>query len=70
MAVGGQITGPFSEAEIGAAIATGRMRPETPVWSAGMADWAPASTVQRFATLFAPRGTGSGTPPPPPAPES
>ena len=70
MAVGGQITGPFSEAEIGAAIATGRMRPETPVWTAGMADWAPASTVQRFASLFGARDAGSGTPPPPPAPES
>src|SRR5688572_13570249 len=55
----GQSEGPFSLADLGAAIAQGRVAPTTYVWSAGMAAWTPASQVPALAAYF-------GPPPPPP----
>ena len=55
----GQTVGPFAPAQLAQAAATGRLRPDTLVWTAGMAGWAPANSVPRVANLFQP-------PPPPP----
>jgi hypothetical protein len=62
---GGQAVGPFSEAEMGAALGAGRIRPETLVWTPGMANWTPAVEVPKLAQLFR---AGPGGPPPPPSP--
>ena len=61
--VGGQPGGPYTVAQLQAGVAAGHVLPTTLVWSAGMAAWAPASTVPALQPLFA-------TPPamPPPAP--
>ena len=61
---GGQAVGPFSEAEMGAALGAGRIRPETLVWTPGMANWTPAVEVPKLAQLFR---AGPGGPPPPPS---
>lgn len=50
----GQQRGPFTLEELAAK----NLRPETPVWTEGMADWKPAGTVEELASLFA------GAPPP------
>lgn len=45
----------------------GKVQPETQVWSAGMANWAPASQVPELAHLFVappPQGPPPQTPPP------
>jgi membrane protease subunit (stomatin/prohibitin family) len=57
----GQPGGPFNVQQIQAGIANGQVTPTTLVWSAGMAAWAPASTVPALQALFA-------TPPPMPPP--
>jgi membrane protease subunit (stomatin/prohibitin family) len=63
---GGQAVGPFSEAEMGAGLGAGRIRPETLVWTPGMANWTPAIEVPKLAQLF--RAGPGGPPPPPPSP--
>jgi membrane protease subunit (stomatin/prohibitin family) len=55
----GQTVGPFTLEQLAQAAASGRLRPETLVWTAGMAGWAAASQVEPMAGLF---------PPAPPAP--
>jgi membrane protease subunit (stomatin/prohibitin family) len=60
---GGQAVGPLSETELGAAVTSGRVRPETLVWTPGMANWVAAREVPKLAPFFA---AGRGTPPPPP----
>ncbi|MBL8843556.1 MAG: SPFH domain-containing protein [Planctomycetes bacterium] len=54
--------GPWSAAQLEEAIAAGRVRGDTLVWSAGMAGWAAAATLPSLAARFAAR-----PPPPPPA---
>lgn len=59
----GQQQGPFGVAQLQQMAMQGQLKPETLVWTQGMAGWAAASTVQELATIFA------QTPPPlPPVP--
>ena len=60
IAENGQAAGPFSPEQLAQAAAQGRLRPDTLVWTAGMASWVAASQMPQLAGLFAP------TPPPPP----
>jgi membrane protease subunit (stomatin/prohibitin family) len=60
VAQGGQSFGPYTEAQIAQAISEGRVQRDTSIWTAGMAGWAAAASVDALARLF-------GTPPPPPA---
>jgi len=50
---GGQAAGPFTEEQLARAATAGTLRPDTLVWTAGMAAWAPAGQVPQLATLFA-----------------
>jgi len=59
VAEAGASHGPLGAAELDAAIAAGRVRGDTLVWTAGMAGWAPAASIAALAGRFAP--------PPPPA---
>jgi membrane protease subunit (stomatin/prohibitin family) len=61
VAEGGESRGPFTTAQLDEAIAAGRLRGDTLVWSAGMSGWSPARSVPALASRFA-------GPPPPPAP--
>jgi hypothetical protein len=51
---GDRAVGPLSRSEFAAAARSGRLRRDTPVWSAGMADWQPAGDVAALAELFRP----------------
>jgi len=51
---GGAATGPFSAEQLARSVAAGTLRPDTLVWTAGMAAWAPAGQVPQLATLFTP----------------
>lgn len=44
--IGGQQYGPVSEEEVHSWAVTGRIKPTDYVWSEGMTDWVPASTVE------------------------
>jgi membrane protease subunit (stomatin/prohibitin family) len=57
----GRTVGPLTAAQMGAAIAGGRVQPETLVWSAGMTGWMTAAQVPPLAAMIQ-----SATPPPPP----
>lgn len=61
VAVNGQTQGPFTSQQISSGIAQGQIKPDTSLWSAGMAGWQPASQIQPFAGAF-----GAAPPPPPP----
>jgi membrane protease subunit (stomatin/prohibitin family) len=52
LAENGQSSGPFSMEQIAQAIVSGRIRPETLVWTAGMAAWTAAGQVPQLAPLF------------------
>jgi membrane protease subunit (stomatin/prohibitin family) len=52
---GGAAVGPVALEQLAAWASAGRLRPDTLVWTAGMAAWAPAGQVPQLATLF---GTG------------
>ena len=52
IAENGQSVGPFNAAQLSEAVAAGRLRPESLVWSAGMAGWLPVSQVPALAALF------------------
>jgi membrane protease subunit (stomatin/prohibitin family) len=56
---GGRTVGPWTAAQIEQAAASGRLGPDTLVWTTGMAGWSPASRVPQLAALV--------PPPPPPA---
>jgi hypothetical protein len=58
VAVGGQSQGPFPVDQVIAGIGQGTIKPDTLVWSPGMAQWARAADVPQLASAF-------GTPPPP-----
>jgi membrane protease subunit (stomatin/prohibitin family) len=65
VAVNGQSQGPFSGSQLSELAATGRLRPDSLVWTAGMASWQRAGQVPALAPLF------TATPPPlPPTLES
>ena len=57
---GGQTFGPYTTAQMAQAVASGQLRGESLVWSAGMEAWTPIARVPRLATLF----------PPPPPPQA
>ncbi|MCA9211602.1 MAG: SPFH domain-containing protein [Planctomycetales bacterium] len=63
VAVNGQTTGPYSMQQMAAGVASGEVRPDSMVWTAGMDQWMAASNVPQLAGYFA-----SNTPPPPPPP--
>lgn len=49
----GQAVGPLNAAQLSEAVAAGRVRPDTLVWTAGMSAWAQASQVPELAALLA-----------------
>jgi len=59
IAENGQTSGPFTAYELSQAVATGRLRQDTLVWTAGMEGWTAAGRTAQLAALFPP-------PPPPP----
>ena len=59
---GGLTVGPLDATQMTGAIGSGRVRPETLVWTSGFAAWVPAATVPALAPWFG----GSSAPPPPP----
>jgi len=63
IAVNGQQQGPFGVPQLQQMAMQGQLKPDTLVWTQGMAGWAAASTVPELANIFA------QTPPPlPPVP--
>lgn len=52
VAEGGRSIGPFDPAQLAQAVAQGRVRADTLVWSPGMAQWAQASQVPQVAALL------------------
>jgi membrane protease subunit (stomatin/prohibitin family) len=64
VAEAGRSLGPLGLPELARLAAEGRLRPETPVWTPGLADWAPAASLPALAALFPPAPPGA--PPPPP----
>jgi len=52
VAEGQRALGPFGPAQLAEAVAQGRLRPETLVWSQGMAQWLQAAQVPEIAALF------------------
>jgi hypothetical protein len=62
IAENGQTMGPFDMNALSQAVAQGRLRKDTLVWSAGFSGWTPASQVPQLAALF------QQTAPPPPPP--
>ncbi len=60
VAENGQAVGPFSPAQLAEAVVSGRVRPDSLVWAAGMAGWVAAREVPSVAMLF------QQVPPPPP----
>ncbi len=55
IAEGGQSVGPFTQAQLAQAIASGRVGRETLVWTAGMNEWTGASEIEALAGFFAPQ---------------
>jgi hypothetical protein len=51
IAEGGQPHGPFTPEQLAG---SGRLRPDTLVWSAGLSDWQPASGVAALAAWLRP----------------
>lgn len=65
--VGGQERrGPIAEGELKQMIADGRVTLATLVWSEGMAEWAPASTIAALLPPSIPPIPSGAVPPPPP----
>ena len=48
----GQATGPFALDDLARAAQAGTLRPDTLVWTAGMAGWSPAAQVPQLAGIF------------------
>jgi hypothetical protein len=48
----GATVGPFGGDQLAQAVAAGRLRPDTLVWTAGMSGWLPAAQVAPLAPLF------------------
>jgi hypothetical protein len=51
IAEAGQSQGPFTPAQLAS---SGRLRPDTLVWTTGMAEWQPAAQVAALAALLPP----------------
>jgi membrane protease subunit (stomatin/prohibitin family) len=68
LAEAGQSFGPFAAADLARLAAEGRLRPETPVWTAGLADWTPAGGLPQLSALFPPAPPPAVAPPPRPGP--
>lgn len=69
----GQAQGPFTVAQIQSGIANGQVTADSLVWTAGMAQWQKAGTVEALQSLFVappplPPAPGGDVPPPPPPP--
>jgi membrane protease subunit (stomatin/prohibitin family) len=64
IAQNGQTLGPFSAEQLAQGVASGQVRGETLVWSAGMASWTAANQVPQLLAMFQP------VPPPPPPTET
>ena len=64
IAENGQTQGPFTSQQMASGIASGQIKPDSAVWTAGMSDWIAASNVDQLAGYFSP------SPPPPPPPSS
>jgi membrane protease subunit (stomatin/prohibitin family) len=62
IAENGQTAGPFTPTQISQGVAAGRIRPDTLMWTTGMASWTAAAQIPQLASLF------QATPPPPPPP--
>jgi membrane protease subunit (stomatin/prohibitin family) len=60
----GQSVGPFNPAQLAQAVAVGRVRSETLMWTAGMAGWSAAGQLPELVSLFQAQAT------PPPLPPS
>lgn len=60
----GQQTGPYDMNQLVQMVQQGLLTPQTQVWTQGMPQWAPASSVPALASLFAPPAMGGNTPPP------
>lgn len=60
LAENGQSSGPYTTEQIAQAIATGRIRPDSLVWTAGMTGWVAAAQTPQLAALF------TASPPAPP----
>lgn len=60
VAVNGQQSGPFGVDQLQGLVQNGTIGRDTLVWKTGMAEWAKASTVAEFASIF------TNVPPPPP----
>ncbi len=52
VAVNGQTTGPFDEAQLKTMIQAGNLKPDTLIWKEGMANWSAASTVAEMQPLL------------------
>jgi membrane protease subunit (stomatin/prohibitin family) len=63
--INGQQAGPFVPQQIAQLIQEGQASPQTQAWKAGMAGWAPLSTIPEMASLFAPPSPQAPPPPPP-----
>ncbi|MCC7292843.1 MAG: SPFH domain-containing protein [Phycisphaerales bacterium] len=48
IAINGQTQGPFTEAQLSAGIASGKIARDAYVWTAGMTDWLPAAQVPKL----------------------
>ncbi len=64
--LGGNSAGPFNVTQLQQMAQLGQLTAETLVWTAGMANWAPAGTVPQLGSLFA--ALAPSAPPPPVAP--
>ena len=65
IAENGQSVGPFTPPQLAQAVSAGRIRPDTLVWTQGMAGWTAANQVPQVLGLFA-----ASPPPLPPVDES
>lgn len=54
LAVNGQVAGPFDMSVLQQMAAAGQFNADTLVWTAGMAQWAKAGTVEELKTMFLP----------------
>ena len=71
IAENGRSIGPFRSEELAAAIRSGRVRSDTPIWCAGMTEWLAAERVDAVRSMFQPPPPPEATPaPPPPKPAS
>lgn len=77
IAVDGKQYGPFDQNGLVQQVQQGNLKPDTMVWTQGMAQWAAASTIPALAQLFQqapppppPINDQAPPPPPPPAPDS